>query len=157
MRARRTARVMVFDPAGRVLLIRCGVMRGDGEFVFWLTPGGEIEAGETPAQAAVRELGEELGLSVEVVGPVYEEATQFEHQGEMRDNLDFVFVAQCGAEAPVLRGVTVEEIAIIKEIRWWGAAEVEASVERIFPVDLATRMREFGCGEWEIEADSLRE
>ena len=49
MRARRTARVMVFDPAGRVLLIRCGVMRGDGEFVFWLTPGGEIEAGETPA------------------------------------------------------------------------------------------------------------
>jgi len=51
----------------------------------------------------------------------------------------------------------VEEIAIMKEIRWWGVAEVEASVERIFPVDLATRMREFGCGEWEIEADSLRE
>ena len=76
-------------------------------------------------------------------GPVYEEATQFEHQGEMRDNYDFVFVARCGAGEPVLRGVTADEIAIMKEIRWWGADEVEGSRERIFPVDLAGRMREF--------------
>ena len=126
---------MVFDPAGWVLLIRCVVMRGDGEYVFWLTPGGEIEGEETPLEAAVRELREELGLKVEVVGPVYEEATQFEHQGEMRDNHDFVFVARCGVEAPALRGVTADEIAIMKEIRWWGAEEVEASAERIFPAD----------------------
>jgi 8-oxo-dGTP diphosphatase len=75
---------------------------------------------------------------------VYEEATQFEHQGEMRDNYDYVFVARCGTEAPVLRGVTAEEIAIMKEIRWWRAEEVEAAIaggERIFPVDLAARMR----------------
>ena len=143
MRARRTARVLVFDPAGRVLLIHCVVMRRGGEFAFWLTPGGEIESGETPIEAAGRELREELGLGVEVVGPVYQEATQFEHQGEMRDNLDFVFVARCAAEEPVLRGVTADEIAIMKEIRWWTVADVEASQERIFPVDLAGRMREF--------------
>jgi 8-oxo-dGTP pyrophosphatase MutT (NUDIX family) len=145
MKPRRSARVMVFDPAGRVLLIRCAVMRADGEFVFWLTPGGEIEAGETPLEAARRELREELGLEVEVVGPVYEEATQFEHQGEMRDNLDFVFTARCAADAPVLRGVTADEIEIMKEIRWWTAEEVEASLargERIFPVDLVARMRD---------------
>jgi 8-oxo-dGTP diphosphatase len=144
MRARRTARVMVFDPAGRVLLIRCVVMRADGEFVFWLTPGGGIEAGETPMEAAVRELCEELGLIGEVVGPVYSEATQFEHQGEMRDNLDFVFTARCEAGEPVLRGVTADEIEIMKEIRWWTAEEIEAAVERVFPVDLAVRMRELG-------------
>ncbi len=94
----------------------------------------------------MRELAEELGLSVEVRGPVYEEATQFEHQGEMRDNLDFVFVARCGVGEPVLRGVTADEIAIMKEIRWWGVGEVEAAIaggENIFPVDLAGRMREF--------------
>ena len=146
MKPRRSARVMVFDPAGRVLLIRCAVMRADGEFVFWLTPGGEIEAGETPLEAARRELREELGLEVEVVGPVYEEATQFEHQGEMRDNLDFVFTARCAADAPVLRGVTADEIEIMKEIRWWTAEEIEVALEggvRVFPVDLAQRMREF--------------
>ncbi len=138
---------MVFDPAGRVLLIRCVVMRANGQFAFWLTPGGEIEAGETPLEAARRELREEVGLEVEVAGPVYEEATQFEHQGEMRDNLDFMFTARCAAEAPVLRGVTADEIAIMKEIRWWTAEEVRAAGvgiggERVFPVDLAERMRE---------------
>ncbi len=130
-----------------MLLIRCVVMRADGEFAFWLTPGGEIEAGETPAEAAARELREELGLEVEVVGPVYTEATQFEHQGEMRDNLDFVFTARCAVEAPVLRGITAEEIAIMKQIRWWSAEEIVAAVagrgEKIFPADLAARIREY--------------
>lgn len=137
---------MVFDAAGRVLLIRCVVMRADGEFVFWLTPGGEIEEGETASAAAARELREELGLEVEVTGPVYSEATQFEHQGEMRDNVDFVFVARCVAEVPVMGGVTPDEIGIMKEIRWWKAEEIEASAERIFPVDLAARIRVLGSG-----------
>jgi 8-oxo-dGTP diphosphatase len=137
---------MVFDPAGRVLLIRCAVMRADGEFVFWLTPGGEIEAGETPVEAAKRELREELGLAGEVEGPVYTEATRFEHQGEMRDNLDFYFRARCGVGDPVLRGVTADEIAIMREIRWWNAEEVESSAERIFPLDLGARMREHWRG-----------
>jgi 8-oxo-dGTP diphosphatase len=138
---------MVFDPAGRVLLIRCVAMRGGEEFVFWLTPGGEIEAGETPEQAAVRELREELGLDVEVRA-AYTEANQFEHQGEMRDNMDFVFTARCAVGDPALRGVTAEEIALMKEIRWWTVDEVEAAgntgAERIFPVDLAGRMRSLG-------------
>jgi 8-oxo-dGTP pyrophosphatase MutT (NUDIX family) len=146
VKRRRTARVLVFDGVGRVLLIRCVAMRVDGEFGFWLTPGGEIEEGEMPTEAAARELREELGLEVEVVGPEYEEATQFEHQGEMRDNLDFYFVARCEAEQPVLRGVTEDEIASMREIRWWSVEEVEAALasgERIFPVDLAARLREF--------------
>jgi 8-oxo-dGTP pyrophosphatase MutT (NUDIX family) len=146
MKPRRSARVMVFDVAGRVLLIRCVAVRADGEFGFWLTPGGEIEAGEEPAAAAARELREELGLEVEVVGPVYTEANRFEHQGEMRDNLDFVFTARCASDGPALRGVTVDEIELMQEIRWWSAEEIEAALAggiRIFPVDLAGRVREW--------------
>jgi len=154
MRSRRTARVLVFDPVGRVLLIRFVVMRADGEFCFWLTPGGEIEAGETELAAAARELREELGLEVPVVGPVYFEANRFEHQGEMRDNVDYFFTVRCaavsGAGAPVLKGVTAEEIAVMREIRWWTAEEIEAAIagsgERFFPADLAVRVREFGGG-----------
>ena len=49
---------MLFDEAGDVLLIRFVVPRVDGEFVFWALPGGEIEAGETEIEAAVREVSE---------------------------------------------------------------------------------------------------
>jgi 8-oxo-dGTP pyrophosphatase MutT (NUDIX family) len=139
---------MVFDSAGRVLLIRCAVLRRDGnQFVFWLTPGGEIEPGEEPLAAARREVREELDLELDVRGPVYEERNRFEHIGEMRDNYDFYFVARCEAEAPNLCGVTADEIALMQEIRWWTAEEVEAALAagvNVFPLDLAARMQEFG-------------
>lgn len=148
MRPRRSARVLVFDPAGRVLLIRCEVVRRDGKlFRFWLTPGGEIEPDEEPRVAARRELREELGLELEVQGPVYTEQNQFEHMREMRDNTDFYFVARCAAAAPRMQGVTADEIAVMREIRWWTAEEVETALargENVFPMDLAMRMREFG-------------
>ena len=146
LKKRRTARVLVFDAAGSVLLIRFAVERVAGPFVFWLTPGGEIEEGETELAAAERELREELGLEVEVTGPVYREANQFMHQGEMRDNMDYFFTAVCAADAPALRGVTADEIALMREIRWWSVEEIAESKERIFPVNLAGRMRQVKAG-----------
>jgi 8-oxo-dGTP diphosphatase len=140
MRKRRSARVLVFDPVGRVLLIRFVVQRSDGEFVFWLTPGGEIEEGEEPVEAAVRELREEVELEVAVMGPDREESNCFEHLGGMVDNTDYFFHAECGVDAPRLMGVTVDEIAAMREIRWWSAADIAGSAERFFPVDLAAWM-----------------
>ena len=136
---------MLFDEAGAILLIRFMVMRPDGEFVFWALPGGEIEDGETEAEAAARELNEELELRVAVEGPVSRDANQFWHQGEMQDNVDFLFRAECGREAPRLIGFTSDEKEIMREIRWWSAAEVEASEERLFPGNLAERMRELSA------------
>jgi 8-oxo-dGTP diphosphatase len=133
---------MLFDETGAILLIRFVVPREDGEFIFWALPGGEIEAGEAEADAAVRELKEELGIAVKVEGPAYRDANVFLHQGEMQDNVDFLFRARCGRAEPRLTGLTVEEIGIMKEMRWWTAEEIEASGERIFPRELAARMRE---------------
>jgi 8-oxo-dGTP diphosphatase len=48
--------VCVFDDAGRLLTVR---KRGTDKFMH---PGGKPEAGETPAQAAARELAEEVGI-----------------------------------------------------------------------------------------------
>jgi 8-oxo-dGTP diphosphatase len=133
---------MLFDETGAILLIRFVVPRDDGEFVFWALPGGEIEGGETEIEAAAREVKEELGLELMVTGPVYCDSNQFLHQGEMQDNIDFLFTATCMRDAPQLIGVTADEKEIMKEIRWWSGNEIEASQVRIFPANLAERMRE---------------
>jgi ADP-ribose pyrophosphatase YjhB (NUDIX family) len=140
MRKRLTSRVLLFDESGSILLIRFVVMRSDGEFVFWALPGGEIEPGETAIQAAGRELQEELGVELAVEGPIRQDANQFMHQGEMQDNTDFFFTAGCARNAPRLAGVTPEEIRMMKEARWFSAAEVKALSDAVFPPDLAEWM-----------------
>lgn len=50
----------MFDESGRVLLQK----RGDSN--KWGFPGGAIELGETPEEAAIRELKEETGLDVTI-------------------------------------------------------------------------------------------
>jgi ADP-ribose pyrophosphatase YjhB (NUDIX family) len=52
---------------GRLLVVRRGRPPGAG---LWSVPGGRVEAGETSAQAAVREVAEETGLAVTARGLV---------------------------------------------------------------------------------------
>jgi 8-oxo-dGTP diphosphatase len=55
------AGAVVHDAAGRLLLVRRGREPGRG---LWSLPGGRCEPGETAAEAAVREVREETGLTV---------------------------------------------------------------------------------------------
>jgi mutator protein MutT len=56
------AYAVVRDELGRVLLVR----RADNG--NWELPGGRIDVGESASQAAVREVAEEAGVSIEITG-----------------------------------------------------------------------------------------
>lgn len=57
------AGAVIRDQLGRLLLVRRAAAPARGT---WSLPGGRVEAGETPDQAAAREVLEETGLVVEV-------------------------------------------------------------------------------------------
>lgn len=56
--------VAIIVDRGRVLMARRRAAEGE---ISWVFPGGAIEAGEGPQEAAVREVVEETGLNVEAV------------------------------------------------------------------------------------------
>lgn len=60
------AGAVVRDDQDRLLLVRRGREPGLGR---WSLPGGRVQPGESPEQAAVREVEEETGLRVVVTGP----------------------------------------------------------------------------------------
>ena len=137
-RLRRSARVFLFDESGDLLLIRFVAQRSDGPFVCWVTPGGEVEEGEADLAAAERELVEELGVKLPLVGPVHEESGgTYEHLGETVRNYDVFFAASCERDLPRLAGVTADEIALMQEARWWTLGELKATGENIFPVGIS--------------------
>lgn len=95
----------------RVMLVRVR----DNE--LWYLPGGTIEPGESPVQALVREVAEELGVALDpssiafdrrVVGPAYG------RQGQVELNC---YRADWSG--------TVEPFNEVSEIGWLGASDVD--------------------------------
>ena len=132
-RLRRTARALLADGGDRLLLARHDLTARHYGRVLWAPPGGGLEPGETPVEAVLRELEEELGLRVsadrvrhvwhqEVVSAAYSK----DWDGAVHDYFlvhgeSWAVRSESSADLQAAEGIT--------EFRWWSIAAMRALAE----------------------------
>ncbi len=119
---------IVRDEAGRLLLIQRG---HDPEAGRWSLPGGRIEPGESDAQALVREMLEETGLTIEP-GPLVGAVERPGPAGTVLDIRDY---------AATVSGGTLRAGDDAADARWVPPADVP---DWPLTTDLAETLRSWG-------------
>ena len=143
LRLRDAARAVILDPAGQILLVRFEFP----ERSVWACPGGGLEAGESHEEALRRELREEVGLDLEVLGPCVWTRTHvvpiFDGRWDGQVERFFLVEVERFEPAPLL---TAEQLRaeFVTEVRWWTAANRAASTELHAPRRLPVLVAQLG-------------
>jgi 8-oxo-dGTP pyrophosphatase MutT (NUDIX family) len=138
IRNRLASRLLIIDRQNRVLLVQYEDENGK----WWATPGGGVRDFESFENAALREACEELGLSGFPIQPLWQGINEFKSRGvHLRQTEQFFLIRADGSDVLVDAELAREHaIEGIIAIRWWSSDELRMTNERVFPVDLCTRI-----------------
>jgi TDG/mug DNA glycosylase family protein len=137
-RERIAVRGLVIDESDRVLLLRWAREHGTS---FWITPGGQIEPGESEVEALRRELREEVGLVSPEIGSCLwsSEFVYPTRRGDWGRQRERYYVVRVRTDQVSVQDLVGENVY---GHRWWTIDELAATDQYIAPVRLAELVRE---------------
>lgn len=137
-RMRRAARVIVTD--GVAVLMFADTDPGLPGSRWWVTPGGGIDAGETPSAAAVREVAEETGLEVPpeaLVGPIMTRVVTHGYSDQILSQHETFFVLVTDRFQVDTSRHTASEQQTLDGFAWIDLADLDGWHEPVWPAGLA--------------------
>ncbi len=151
MIVRPTARLLVLNPHNELLLFFCNDPNL-AQAIFWVTPGGGVESGETFALAAKRELFEETGFVVKNVGQaVWQREFVIETKtGPWQIQEQHFVVRVESSNLNLINHTPLEQETILRH-KWWSLEELQRTQEIIYPQALVHNLPAILRGETPAE------
>ena len=138
IRERNCVRALLITSEPRILLLHYLMPERGEDFETWLTPGGGIQDGESPADALRREIFEETGHTGVEIGPhVWNREHMWEEEGRRVGQREAYFLVPTERFEPsVFENPEAHERDATVGYRWWTPEEIRACEDLFVPTRL---------------------